>query len=68
MILNGNETLNSAIKKMADGSKRAGSIMVLLQRAYPGMELGILKELDEKGLYGDKMADMYFIECKQNLG
>ena len=61
------DDVNSAIRKVCEGSTRAGSIVVLIQREFPDTTLDYLKMIDSKGLYGHAMADFYFKDCGSSI-
>ena len=61
------DDVNSAIKKICEGSTRAGSIVVLIQREFPDTTLDYLKMIDSKEMYGHALADFYFKDCGANI-
>ena len=62
------DSLNTAIRKVCEKSAKAGSIVVLVQReCRPDDIMEYLRAMDQKGLYGEAIADCFFTKCSANL-
>lgn len=56
--------MDDAIRRMADGNPLAASVMAMLIREKPREFMGYMNSMDDKGLYGQAIADKFFRESK----
>jgi hypothetical protein len=59
--------LNDAIRRVAGGDTGAASVIAMLNRERPQNIMSYLKSLDEKGVYGKAIYDMFYDTCHGNL-
>ena len=59
--------LNDAIRRIAEGHTGAASVIALLNRERPENIMSYLKAMDDRGLYGIAIYNLYEDDCKGNL-
>jgi hypothetical protein len=60
-------SLNDAIRRVASGDVGAASVIAMLNRERPQNIMAYLRSLDERGIYGHAIADMFWKDCAGNF-
>lgn len=60
-------SLNEAIRRVASGDIGAASIIAMLNSRRPQNVMDYLRALDEKGVYGRGVYEMFHTDCQGNL-
>jgi len=67
MKLTPSSTLNTALKKIADGNNGAASVLGMIAKDYPHVAMKYFHRLDELELYGHPIWDALMIECSGSI-
>ena len=60
-------SLDDAIRRIAAGDIGAGTVIALLNKERPENIMAYLRSLDEKGLYGRAVYEVFFNDCGGEL-